>query len=584
MARKKTEKKTPALPKCPTGIRGLDEITEGGLPRGRPSLVTGAAGCGKTVFGMEFLVRGILEYNEPGVFVAFEERTQELVQNFKSIGFDLPKMVKDEKLVLDHLEINRAEIVETGEYDLEGLFIRLQSLVDSVNAKRVVLDTLETLFVGFANEFILRSELQRLFNWIKEKGLTAVITAERGKEGSLTRHGIEEYVSDCVIVLDNRMHDQISTRRMRILKYRGSSHGSNEYPFLIDQDGISVLPVTAVGLDYPSGTARISTGIASLDAMLEGKGYYRGSSVLISGTAGTGKSSLACWFVGGICAKRQKVLYMALEESYGQIVRNMRTIGLDLQPYVDKNLLRFYNARPTLFGLEMHLAVLHKRIKEFKPDAVVIDPISSFLTGGAQQPEVKSMLTRLIDFCKGMQITTLFTDLITAAGVMSEETQEGVSSMMDTWMLLRDVELNGERNRLLHLLKARGIAHSNQVREFRITSKGIVLSDVYIGPGMVLTGSARVQQETRDQLDAILYEQQIITKQRQLEGTRKSLQAQLAALQAQLTTLTEEEQMLQVQQQARQHAEETAAANLTQSRLSKVTEKFKQTPEKARRK
>jgi len=567
------------LLKCPTGIAGLDQITDGGIPRGRPTLVTGAAGCGKTVLGMEFLIRGILEYNEPALFVSFEERTLELVQNFRSIGFDLQDLQNREKLIIDHIRIDPSEIVETGEFDLEGLFLRLNSSVDSIGARRMVLDTLEMLFVGFQNEFILRSELQRLFLWIKEKGITAIVTAERGKEGSLTRHGIEEYVSDCVIVLDNRMHDQISTRRMRILKYRGSSHGSNEYPFLIDEDGISVLPVTSVGLDYPTSTERLSSGIAGLDAMLEGKGYYKGSSILISGTAGTGKSSLAGYFVGGLCSSGQKTLYVAMEESYPQIMRNMRSIGLDLQPCVDQGRLVFYNARPTVFGLEMHLAVLHKLINHHKPKAVVIDPISSFLSGDVGA-DIKSMLTRLIDFCKSRQITTVFTDLTTAAGINTEATQEGVSSLMDTWLLLRDVEQNGERNRLLYVLKSRGMAHSNQVREFRITAGGIILSEVYVGPGQVLTGSARVQQEARDRMSALVRAQKMKVRQRELEGRRKSIEAQAAALLAQAAALHDQEQMLRSEEQTREQTEKRAEAILTESRLAKVTPPNKKRPEK----
>lgn len=570
MKQKRATKNKPGkLMKCPTGITGLDQITNGGIPRGRPTLVTGAAGCGKTVLGMEYLIRGILEYNEPAVFVSFEERTQELVQNFKSIGFDLQALQDSEKLIIEHIRIDPSEIVETGEFDLEGLFLQLNGAIDSIGARRLVLDTLEVLFVGFENEGILRSELQRLFEWIKEKGVTAVITAERGKEGSLTRHGIEEYVSDCVIVLDNRMHDQISTRRMRILKYRGSSHGSNEYPFLIDEDGISVLPVTSIGLDYPTSTERLSSGIEGLDAMLEGKGYYKGASILISGTAGTGKSSIAAHFAGGQCRQGRRTLYVAMEESYQQILRNMRSIGLELQPWVDNGKLLFYNARPTVFGLEMHLAMLHKLIGHHRPKAIIVDPISSFLTGGVDA-DIKSMLTRLIDFCKSQQITTLFTDLTTAAAINTEATQEGVSSLMDTWLLLRDVELNGERNRLIYILKSRGMAHSNQVREFRITPEGIVLSEVYIGPGQVLTGSARVQQEAQDRMDALMRQQEMKVRQRELEGKRKSIEAQVSALQAQALALHDQEEMLRSEQQAREQVEQKAEATLTESRLSKV--------------
>ncbi len=569
MKPKKVQADPNTLLKCPTDIAGLDQITNGGIPRGRPTLVTGAAGCGKTVLGMEFLIRGILNDHEPAVFVSFEERTQELVENFKSLGFDLQALQDSGKLIIDHIRINPSEIIETGEFDLEGLFLQLNNSLDSIGAKRLVLDTLEVLFVGFESEGILRSELQRLFEWIKEKGITAIITAERGKESSLTRHGIEEYVSDCVIVLDNRMHDQISTRRLRILKYRGSSHGSNEYPFLIDEDGISVLPVTSIGLDYPASTERLSTGIEGLDAMLEGKGFYKGSSVLISGTAGTGKSSMAGYFAGGLCRHGRKVLYVAMEESYLQIMRNMRSIGLDLQPWVDQGKLLFYNARPTVFGLEMHLAVLHRKIGNRKPRAVIVDPISGFLNGGVEA-DIKSMLTRLIDFCKSQQITTLFTDLTTATSINAETTQEGVSSLMDTWLLLRDAELNGERNRLIYVLKSRGMGHSNQVREFRITPKGIVLSEVYIGPGQVLTGSARVQQEARDRMEALMRQQQMKIRQRELEGQRKSIEARISVLQAQALTLQDQEQILRTEQQAREQAVQKAEATLTESRLSKV--------------
>lgn len=561
------------LSKCPTGIKGFDEITGGGLPCGRPTLVTGGAGCGKTVMGMEFLVRGILNYNEPAAFIAFEEGTAELYANFKSLGFDLEDMVKQNKLIVDHIEINRAEIITTGEFDLEGLFIRLGGIIDSIGAKRIVLDTLETLFSGFGNEFIVRAELQRLFAWLKQKGVTAIITAERGKEGSLTRHGIEEYVSDCVIVLDNRMQEQISTRRLRVLKYRGSSHGSNEYPFLIGADGISVLPVTSLGLNYATSAQRVPTGIVGLDAMLEGKGYFKGSSVLISGTAGTGKSSIAGAFVSGLCNNGTKCLYVAMEESYDQIARNMRSIGLDLNKCVNKGSLKFHNARPTVFGLEMHLAIMHRMIEQYKPEVVVVDPISSFLTSGMQQ-DIKSMLTKLIDFCKSRLITTLFTDLTNAANISLEQTQEGISSLIDTWILLRDVELNGERNRLLNVLKSRGMAHSNQVREFRITSEGIVLSDVYIGPGVVLTGSARVQQETRDRIELLTREQEIKSKQRELEGNRKSTQAQIAALEAQLSALGVQEKVLQNQEAARAAAENLAKKRLTASRISKDAHLF----------
>ena len=452
MGKRKLKSGGRMLAKCPTGIKGLDEITGGGIPRGRPTLVCGGAGCGKTLLGMEFLYRGITEFGEPGVFLAFEEGVPELGQNVRSLGWDLEKLERQKKLAIDQVAVERSEIIESGEYDLEGLFIRLEQMIDSVKAKRVVLDTLEALFSSFGNEFIIRAEMIRLFRWLKKKGVTVVITAEHGGN-TLTRHGLEEYVSDCVIVMDHRMTQQIATRRMRVLKYRGSSHGTNEYPFLIDEDGISVLPLTSAGLVYDVSSNRISSGIPSLDAMLEGKGYYQGSSILISGTAGTGKTSLSGYLADSTCRKGMRCLYVAMEESQNQLVRNLCSINLNLQPWIDKGLLTFHAARPTIYGLEMHLAMLHKLINQYNPKVVVIDPVSSFIAAGVEQ-DVKSMLTRLIDFCKSRQITTLFTDLTWGNSAL-EQTREGVSSLMDSWLLLRDTELHGERNRLLYVLKSR---------------------------------------------------------------------------------------------------------------------------------
>jgi len=463
------------LAKAPTGIGGLDEITAGGLPRGRPTLVCGSAGCGKTLLAMEFLVRGATEFGEPGVFVAFEETTDELTQNVRSLGFDLDDLVKRKQLVLDHVRVERSEIEETGDYDLEALFIRLGHAIDSVGAKRVAIDTLEVLFGGLSNQSILRAELRRLFQWLKDRGVTAVITGERG-DGTLTRHGLEEYVSDCVIVLDHRVSEQLSTRRIRILKYRGTTHGTNEYPFLIDEAGISVLPITSVGLQHAASTERISTGVARLDEMLGGRGTYRGSTVLISGTAGTGKTSLAAHFVDAACRRGERCLYVSFEESPSQLDRNMRSIGLQLGSWVDKDLLRFQSTRPSATGLEMHLATLHKLVKEFAPRVVVVDPITAFLNAGDDHG-AEALLTRLIDFLKTEGITAVFTSL-TRGGEALESSQATVSSLIDTWLLVRDLETTGQRIRGLYVLKSRGMAHSNQVREFVLTERGVDLRDV----------------------------------------------------------------------------------------------------------
>ncbi len=527
-----------SLPKAATHISGLDEITGGGLPLGRTTLVTGTAGCGKTLFGMEFLVQGAIQQDEPGVFVSFEESTDDLDQNVRSLGFDLTDLVARNLLVLEHVYTERSEIEETGDFDLEGLFIRLGYAIDSIGAKRVVLDTIEVLFAGLPNPMILRAELRRLFRWLADKGVTSIVTAERG-DGILTRHGLEEYVSDCVILLDHRVVEQMTTRRLRIVKYRGSLHGTNEYPFLIDENGISILPITSLGLDHAAPTERISSGIPRLDMMLGGQGYYRGSSILISGTAGAGKSSMAAHFVNAAVTRGERCLYFAFEESERQIVRNMRSIGFELDPWIQRGLLQVHSARPTLHGLEMHLVMMHKLIKEYQPQIVVIDPITNLTTIGTQS-EVKAALIRLIDFLKTQEITALFTSL-TADQTQLEQTEVGISSLMDAWILLQMIESNGERNRGLYILKARGIDHSNQIREFQLTAKGIQLVDVYLGSEGVLTGTARLAQEAKERNVILTRQQEIARKQRELARKRQVLEAQIAALRTEF--MVEEEEM-----------------------------------------
>ncbi len=519
------------LEKCPTGITGFDEITGGGLPRGRTSLVCGAAGCGKTLLSTEFLVRGASEYGEPGVFMAFEETADELAKNVRSLGFDLDQLADENKLLIDHIRVERSEIEETGEYDLEAIFIRLNHAIDSIGAKRVVLDTIEALFSGFSNVAVLRAELRRLFRWLKDKGVTAIITAERG-DGKLTRHGLEEYISDCVIVLDHRVRDQVATRRMRILKYRGSSHGTNEYPFLIDDGGVDVLPITSVGLTHEASTERISSGIAALDDLLGGKGYFRASSILVSGTAGTGKSSIAAAFVDAACRRGERAVYFAFEESRSQIIRNMRSIGIDLEAHEKADLLYFHAARPFTHGLEMHLAQMYRTIRDISPGVVAVDPVTNFFSVGTGE-DIKSMLVRLVDFLKHQGVTALFTNLNHRFDNF-EHSDVGVSSLIDTWLHLRNVELNGERNRVLYLHKSRGMAHSNQIREFLITDRGIDLQDVYAGLEGVLTGSARAAQEARERAAELERGQEIERKQAQLERKRATVEAQIAALRGEL--------------------------------------------------
>ncbi|NPU69477.1 circadian clock protein KaiC [Bradyrhizobium sp. 83012] len=556
----------PVIAKSPTGIDGLDEVTFGGLPQGRPTLLCGAAGCGKTLFAMTFLYNGAVAYNEPGVFIAFEEQPEDLIKNVGSLSYDIERLIEQRKIVVDHIHLDRNEIEEAGDYDLDGLFIRIGFAIDSVGAKRVVIDTIETLFGGLDNQAVLRSELRRLFEWLKSKGVTAIITGERG-DGTLTRYGLEEYVADCVILLDNRVHDQLSTRRLRVVKYRGTAHGTNEYPFIIDQEGITVMPITSSGLSHDASTERVSTGIADLDEMLEGRGYYKGSSILISGMAGAGKSTVSAHFANSICAAGQRCIYFALEESPQQIVRNMRSVGLDLQQWVDRGLLRFSARRPNLYGLETHLAAMHREVKEFDPAAVVVDPISS-LMGAGLAGDVHSMTLRLIDFLKSRGVTALFTNL-GAGSAETATTEMQISSLTDTWLLLYNRESNGEHNRQLYLLKSRGMAHSNQVREFLMSGDGIALREVYLGPEGVLTGSARVAQEVRDRADRLLRTQDLERRTREIERRRREIAAQIETLKAQLASEEGEMELLNLEGAAREDQRSADRIAMVQSRSSK---------------
>jgi circadian clock protein KaiC len=568
-AQQNIKNNSPLLPKTPTGITGLDQITGGGIPKGRPTLVCGEAGCGKTLLSIEFIVRGATQFDEPGVFMAFEERAEELQVNVASLGFDLKKLQDEKKIRIDHVHVERSEIEETGEYDLEGLFIRLGYAIDSIGAKRVVLDTIENLFSGLNNQAILRAELRRLFHWLKEKGVTAIITGERGG-GKLTRQGLEEYVSDCVILLDHRVINQISTRRLRIVKYRGSIHGTNEYPFLIDKDGISVLPVTSLALDKEVSSDRIPSGITALDQMMGGKGFYRGSSVLVSGTAGTGKTSIAAYFASEACGRGERCLYFAFEESPKQIVRNMLSINLDLQRCIDKGLLQFHAARPTMYGLEMHLVNIYKSIKAFKPSVVVLDPITNLVTVGSVA-EVKGMLIRLIDFLQEEQITVMFTAL-TLSTAVTEQTDEGVSSLVDAWLLVRDIEYNGERNRGMYIMKSRGMKHSNQVREFVITDKGLDLVEVYLGPDGVLTGSAREAEILKEQTSKVIKTNAVGRKDREIDRKRKVLEAKIAGLQTEFESVEEELNKVYIEEQLREEILQKTRDELTQLRRGDAEE------------
>ncbi len=528
---------TAKLKKVSSGISGFDEITEGGLPAGRPAVVCGEAGAGKTMFGMQFLVHGATDQQEPGVFVAFEEREKELKENVASLGWDLEKLEQQGNFAIETFDISATDMTEAGQYDLEGVFVRLDAAIRSVGARRIVLDTVETLFSAFSDVHIVRAEFRRLLAWLKDRGITAIITAERGQE-ELTRFGVEEYVSDCVIDLSQTLQGQTTRRHLRIRKYRGTAHGSNAYPFLIGKHGFHLFAVTALGLDYPVPTDRVPTGVQRLDEMLGSKGFYRTSSILISGTAGTGKSSFAASFAQAACERGEQTLYVAHEESPSQIIRNMKSIGIDLQPYTESGNLHFHPARVASYGLEEHFFAFKELLDEHRPELVVIDPISNLLEIGTPE-EVKNVLTRIIDLLKSRGITAVFTHFTTGADAL-EATEVAVSSLMDAWLLLRHVENGAERNRVLYIMKARGMAHSNQMRELIFSEEGIDLADVYEGPAGLVTGTARYTQEALEEAEYRRRREELERKRRELERKRRLKEVKLEELKTEFEAEEEE--------------------------------------------
>jgi circadian clock protein KaiC len=556
-----TERAAPQLAKAPTGIPGLDEVLLGGLPAGRPTLICGSAGCGKTLLGMTLLVNGATRFGEPGVFVSFEETSRDLAENVASLGFDVPALIAARKLAIDHVRVERSEIEETGEYDLEGLFVRLGYAIDQIGAKRIVLDTLETLFSNLSNEAILRAELRRLFAWLKERGLTAIITAERG-QGTLTRHGLEEYISDCVILLDNRVEDQVTTRRLRVVKYRGSAHGTNEYPFLLDDQGITVVPLSSAGLAHRVSSEVVSAGVPGLDAMLGPGGVYRGSSVLISGVAGSGKTILGAAFAAAACARGERCMFFSFEESAEQLARNVGSAGIELRPHVEANLLSFETKRPTSFGFEMHLAHMQRELDRFQPLAVIVDPVTSFR---GPDSEVHALLLRMLDILKTRGITTLFTSLTSSAERMAQS-DFGLSSLMDTWISLVDIESNGERNRGLYVLKSRGMSHSNQIREYLLTGAGVKLVEAYLGAAGVLTGSARLAKEAEERMEARQQGEELVRRRREIASRRAATERQIAELHAAIAAQDAEVARLVAQEERRETVVEKDRAAMGASR------------------
>jgi circadian clock protein KaiC len=558
---------TALLPKAPTGIRGLDEITGGGLPRGAATLVCGQAGSGKTVFGIEFALHGATT-GEPAVYVSFEETKEKIFRNISSLGKDPDALLAQRKLLVEYVDTRGGDHAEIGDFELTGLFIRLERAIEKINAKRVIIDGAEALFSAFQNAHVVRRELGHLFRWLDSKKVTSVMTTEKG-EGTISRHGMEEYLADCVIYLDHRISDQLSTRRLRVIKYRGAPHSTDEFPFLIDEDGICVLPLTSLGLNHRASDERISTGIKSLDEMFGGNGFFRGSSILVSGTAGTGKSSIAATFVNAACARGESALYFAFEESRDQVCRNMRSIGLDLNKWVKKGLLCFETFRPTVYGLESHLANIEKITKRQKPRVVVIDPITNFTTLGSPS-EVKNMLMRLIDYLKTFEITALFTSL-TEGGAPVEQSSVGVSSLIDTWLLVRDIEMSGERNRGLYVLKSRGMSHSNQIREFVITNNGLDLVPVYVGPdGNIFIGAARAAKTSEEA--ALEKERRSVKQSRDAVRMerRRAFQAEQTALRARFEVQEKELAASEMRDERRER--KAARIAETQHRLAVMNE------------
>ena len=549
------------LPKAPTGIPGLDEVLLGGIPAGRPTLICGSAGCGKTLLGMTFLVNGATRFDEPGVFVSFEETSRDLADNVASLGFDVPGLIAAKKLAIDHIHIERSEIEETGEYDLEGLFVRLGYAVDQIGAKRVVLDTLEALFTSLSNEVTLRAELRRLFGWLKDRGLTAIITGERG-EGTLTRLGLEEYISDCVILLDNRVQDQVTTRRLRVVKFRGSAHGTNEYPFLLDDQGITVVPLSSAGLRHRVSDEVVSTGVAGLDAMLGPGGIYRGSSVLISGVPGSGKTILGASFAAAACERGERCIFFSFEESAEQLIRNVGSAGIELQRHVDAGLLRFETKRPASFGFEMHLAHMQRELDRFQPSAVIVDPVTSFR---GPDSEVHALLLRMLDILKTRGITTVFTSL-TSSDERVAQGDLGLTSLMDTWIFLVDIESNGERNRGIYTLKSRGMSHSNQIREYLLTGEGVKFVDAYLGATGVLTGSARLAKDAQERVEAQQQRDEAARRRREIANRRAATERQIAELHAEIDAQDAESLRLVAQEERYETVIETDRAAMGASR------------------
>ncbi len=548
-----------------TGIKGFDVISNGGLPKQRLTLVSGGPGAGKTFFSMQFLINGVMKFQEPGLFVSFEETEKEIIQDFASLKFPLKKLVASNKIILDYVHIASSDFSQTGVYNLEGLFIRIQDAINRYKIKRVVLDTIETLFGLLNNQALIRNELKRLFRWLKEKGITAIVTAEKGQlENSISRYGLEEYVADCVIVLDRRQLNDISTRRMMIIKYRGSSHGGNEYPFSIDEMGFHVLPLTSLKLNYTVSKVQISTGIKRFDTMLGGKGYYKGSSILITGTAGVGKSSFGAAFANNICKEGGKCLYFAFEESLSQILRNMNSLGINLERWDKTGQLRCIPIRTNQCGLEDHLVKMLNVIDEFKPDAIVVDPVSNFINVG-NSLSVKMMLSRLVDFIKEKQITSMFISLLKEGE--NANTAEAVSSLMDTWIMLRFVQSYGERNRVISIIKSRGMKNSNQMREVIFSNNGIDLDDVYIEAGEPLTGTAKIQQSVKNKIIKTEQTLALQLQEEELKNNQKKLREQILRSKEEIRHIDKQMLKIKIDQDVVGNIMDQAEVKMSSSRM-----------------
>ena len=510
-----------------TGVKGLDDVLGGGIPQGHAMLLVGKPGTGKSILSMEYLLHGIELHKENGVYISFEESEKQIISNAASFGWKFEEMVKKNKLAISYIDMQPEQMRTVGDYDLSALILRVKGAIKKVNARRVVIDGINNLLSTFDDERIIRSDLLRLIREIKEVNATIFITGERGHD-SWSKMGFEEYLADGLMHLDNRTDGNYQTREIQVVKCRGINHYTGKSPFIINSEGMSIRPLITADFDYKVLKSRVSTGIADIDNMLGGKGLYRGSTVYITGPSGAGKTSISSSFANGACSRGERALFLAFEESSDQIIRNMKSIGLSLDKWVNEKLLYFYTARATTNSLEGHLDNIMTMVREVEPTCVVLDPISAFRPI-ANENETKLMLIRLNDYLRARKITTVFTAL-SSDGEYSEHADVQLSSIADTWIVVRIMDYKGERNNVMQLMKSRGMSHSRQMKEMYFTGNGLKLQNVYQGPEGVLTGAARIGQEKYEKLKEARNVIEIDKNRKKIERKKSLLEASIEAL------------------------------------------------------